>query len=225
MFTGIIEALGRVESIRPEGGEHRLRVSSEALDFADVRTGDSIAVNGVCLTVTAFNAPWFDADVSGESLRLTTLGGLRSGSPVNLEKALTPRTRLGGHLVSGHVDGMGRLVSSEPEGGSVRMVFEVPAELARYVARKGSICIDGTSLTVNDVEGARFSVNIIPHTQTATVIHSYSPGCAVNLEVDVIARYLERLITCDAGDGEVARQGGLTAAFLSEHGFGAPDSR
>lgn len=224
MFTGIIEALGRVESIRPEGGEHRLRASSEGLDFADVQVGDSIAVNGVCLTVTAFNAPWFDADVSAETLRLTTLGGLRPGSPVNLEKALTPQTRLGGHLVSGHVDGLGRLVGSEPEGGSMRMVFEVPRELARYVARKGSICIDGTSLTVNDVEGTQFSVNVIPHTRTATIMHTYRPGCSVNLEVDVIARYLERLITCEAGGVDAVREAGLTAAFLTEHGFGAPDS-
>lgn len=226
MFTGIIEALGKVESLRPEGGDHRLRVRSEALDFSDVRIGDSIAVNGVCLTVTVFSAPWFEADVSGETLRLTTLGRLHRGSPVNLEKALTPRTRLGGHLVSGHVDGMGRLLGSEPEGGSVRMVFEVPAELARYVAKKGSICVDGTSLTVNDVDGVQFSVNIIPHTQEATIMHGYVAGNPVNLEVDVIARYLERLITAgrDAEPDDPERARGMTAAFLQEHGFGAPDS-
>jgi len=224
MFTGIIEALGEVESLRPQGGEHRLRVCSDALDFSDVRTGDSIAVNGVCLTVTAFRAPWFEADASGETLRLTTLGRLRSGSPVNLEKALTPRTRLGGHLVSGHVDGMGRLLGTEPEGGSVRMLFEAPAGLARYVAKKGSICVDGVSLTVNDVNGARFSVNVIPLTQEATIMHTYVTGVPVNLEVDVIARYLERLITGGRSEGAPENAGNMTAAFLQEHGFGSPDS-
>ncbi|MGM0632126.1 MAG: riboflavin synthase [Pseudomonadota bacterium] len=224
MFTGIIEALGTMESLRAQGGEQRLRIRSEGLDLSDVEQGDSIAVSGVCLTVTAFGTDWFDADVSAETLRLTTLGQLRGGARVNLEKALTPTTRLGGHLVSGHVDGVGRLLSREPEGGSIRLEFEVPGELARYVARKGSICIDGTSLTVNDVKGARFSVNIIPHTQDATIIHGYRPGCDVNLEVDVIARYLERLLTGGmAGDPE-EKGDGLTAAFLYERGFGAPGS-
>ncbi len=224
MFTGIIEALGTMESLRAQGGEQRLRIRSEGLDLSDVEQGDSIAVSGVCLTVTDFGADWFDADVSAETLRLTTLGQLRGGAPVNLEKALTPTTRLGGHLVSGHVDGVGRLLSREPEGGSIRLVFEVPQELARYVARKGSICIDGTSLTVNDVQGARFSVNIIPHTQDATIIHGYQAGCDVNLEVDVIARYLERLLTGGVAGDREGQGGGLTAAFLYERGFGAPGS-
>lgn len=221
MFTGIIEALGRVESLALRGQEWQLRISSPTLDFSDVALGDSIAVNGVCLTVTALGEQQFSADVSGETLRLTTLEHLRTGSRVNLEKALTPVRRLGGHIVSGHVDGVGELLDSEPEGGSIRMRYRVPDQLARYVAHKGSICIDGASLTVNEVEGVEFSVNIIPHTQAETIMHTYTKGQQVNIEVDVIARYLERLVLGEAAaePGKNNPDTGLTAAFLQEHGF------
>ncbi len=221
MFTGIIEALGQVESLQLRNREWQLRISSPALDFSDVALGDSIAINGVCLTVTEQSGQQFSADVSGETLRLTTLGQLQAGSKVNLEKALTPVKRLGGHIVSGHVDGMGELLDSQAEGGSICMTYRVPDELARYVAQKGSICIDGTSLTVNRVDGACFTVNIIPHTQAETIMHTYVKGQKVNLEVDVIARYLERLVLGEAAatPGKNNPDTGLTAAFLQEHGF------
>jgi len=223
MFTGIIEALGTVESLTLKDREWQLRVQSEALGFSDVQLGDSIAVNGVCLTVTALGGHTFSADVSGETLRLTTLENLKAGSRVNLEKALTPGKRMGGHIVSGHVDGVGKLVDSHPEGGSVVMRFCVPDELARYIARKGSICIDGTSLTVNTVSGAEFTINVIPHTQEQTIMHTYRPGQPVNLEVDVIARYLERLLlgdtAADPGAEAGAGTGKLTREFLQQHGY------
>ena len=225
MFTGIIEALGQVEALQLRNREWQLRISSPALDFSDVALGDSIAINGVCLTVTEQSGQQFSADVSGETLRLTTLGQLQTGSKVNLEKALTPVKRLGGHIVSGHVDGMGELLDSQPEGGSICMTYRVPDELARYVAQKGSICIDGTSLTVNRVDGACFTVNIIPHTQAETIMHTYVKGQKVNLEVDVIARYLERLVLGEAAatPGKNNPDTGLTAAFLQEHGFAGND--
>ncbi len=223
MFTGIIEALGHVDSLALKGREWQLRIQSEALDLSDVQPGDSIAVNGVCLTVTAFGGHRFSADVSAETLRLTTLEDLKVGSKVNLEKALTPAKRMGGHIVSGHVDGVGMLVETYPEGGSVVMRFRVPDELARYIARKGSICIDGTSLTVNTVTGTEFTVNVIPHTQEQTIMHTYQPGQPVNLEVDVIARYLERLLLGDAAADPSAEAGAgaarLTREFLQQHGY------
>lgn len=219
MFTGIIESLGTVKSLALRGAEWQLSVDSETLDFSDVMLGDSIAVNGVCLTVTAFTDRNFSADVSAETLRLTTLDTLKTGSSVNLEKALTPTRRLGGHIVSGHVDGVGELLSVQPEGGSVVMRFQVPDELARYIARKGSICIDGTSLTVNTVTGAEFTVNIIPHTRERTIMHTYRPGQQVNLEVDVISRYLERLILGDRAADPEAAAGGVTQDLLRRHGY------
>lgn len=221
MFTGIIESIGTVAEFKLRGKEWRLRVQCPGLDFSDVKLGDSIAVNGCCLTVTELGNSSFCADVSNESIGLTTFQYLKSGALVNLEKALTPQTRLGGHLVSGHVDGVGELLSQSDDGGSWRLSFRVPDALARYIAQKGSICIDGTSLTVNTVEGACFSVNIIPHTQQETIIHTYRVGQKVNIEVDLIARYLERLVLGDAAakSGPV-QDGGITAAFLSEHGFG-----
>lgn len=219
MFTGIIESLGAVKSLALRGEEWQLRVDSATLDLSDVALGDSIAVNGVCLTVTAFFDQGFSADVSAETLRLTTLNTLKAGSKVNLEKALTPSSRLGGHIVSGHVDGVGELLDLRPEGGSVVMRFRVPGELARYIARKGSICIDGTSLTVNTVSGAEFTVNIIPHTQEQTIMHTYRPGQQVNLEVDVISRYLERLIMGDEAADPGATTGGVTQDLLRRHGY------
>lgn len=210
--------MGRIVGRDESRGDCRFEVQSESLDMTDVCLGDSIAVNGCCLTVVEIAASGFSADVSRETLRCTTLGNLQPGAAVNLEKAMQVGGRFGGHIVSGHVDGVGELLSMDPEGGSVKLRFRAPASLARYIAAKGSICIDGTSLTVNEVEADKFTVNIIPHTRTATIIAAYKPGQAVNLEVDVVARYLERLLNHDAaGDTE---DRGLTKAFLEQHGFG-----
>ncbi|MDD9892624.1 MAG: riboflavin synthase [Gammaproteobacteria bacterium] len=195
MFTGIIQTLGRVIDQQPVGGDLRIEIDATGLDLSTSALGDSIAVNGVCLTAIEINGDVFAADVSNETLSLTSLGDLAVGSPVNLEKALTPSTPLGGHLVSGHVDGLGKVVRRYPEGRSERFEFEVPANLARYIAVKGSVCIDGVSLTVNHVDGNVFDVNIVPHTQERTIIAAYEAGREVNIEVDVIARYLERLLT------------------------------
>ena len=194
MFTGIIHSVGRVLRLEPRGGDMRLQVDAGALDLADVALGDSIAVAGVCLTAITLDAGSFAADVSLETLAHTTLGTLKPGDAVNLEKALRLADRLGGHLVSGHVDGVGRVVSVQPDARSQRWVFAAPAALARYIAAKGSICVDGTSLTVNEVDGAHFGVNLIPHTIAQTTFAARRPGDAVNLEVDLIARYVERMM-------------------------------
>lgn len=194
MFTGIIQALGELSAREPLGGDLRLQFKSPGLSFADVGLGDSIAVEGVCLTVTAVAGQGFSADVSGETLAQTTLGELALGAHVNLEKALTLGQPLGGHLVSGHVDGVGQLVDRTADARSERYVFEVPAGLARYIARKGSICVNGVSLTVNEVTDLTFGVNLVPHTQQMTTLSRLQPGDRVNIEVDQIARYLERLL-------------------------------
>ncbi len=214
MFTGIIEATGRIRARRGVGGDVRLEIQSDGLEFSAVKPGDSIAVNGVCLTAIELGPDWFAADCSVETLSLTSLGGLDDRARLNLEKALVAGQPLGGHLVSGHVDGIGCCVSRRADARSVRFEFELPRELARYVARKGSICIDGVSLTVNDVAGERFGVNIVPHTLAATNIGDIAPGTIVNIEVDVIARYLEQLLR-DRGDG------GLDLDKLRLHGFAA----
>ncbi|MGH8444278.1 MAG: riboflavin synthase [Solimonas sp.] len=193
MFTGIIEALGRIESIESVGGDRRMVFRAPGY-LRGTQLGDSISVNGICLTATSFSDDGFMADLSAETLNLTTSGGWEAGAKVNLERALTPEKPLGGHMVSGHVDGIGHLLERHEDARSTRMRFELPDALARYVARKGSICIDGVSLTVNDVEGRRFGVNIIPHTLAHTTLGDLQPGHAVNLEVDLIARYLERLL-------------------------------
>lgn len=195
MFTGIIQTLGRVVAQEPKGGDLRIEIDATGLDLSTAALGDSIAVNGVCLTAIEISGEVFAADVSNETLSLTSLGDLEVGSAVNLEKALTPATPLGGHLVSGHVDGLGKVVRRYPDGRSERFEFEVPTALARYIAVKGSVCIDGVSLTVNQVNDNVFDVNIVPHTQERTIIAGYQAGTAVNIEVDVIARYLERLLT------------------------------
>lgn len=216
MFTGIIQATGRIETIEPKGSDSRLRVATGRLDLSSARLGDSIAVNGVCLTAVEIGAAAFAADVSGETLSCTTLGDLKPGDEVDLEKALTLATPLGGHLVSGHVDGVGEVRERRDDGRSVRFTIRVPDPLARYIAAKGSVCVDGVSLTVNTVDGATFTVNIVPHTLSETVIRHYRPGARVNIEVDVIARYLERLILGEAA----ARLGtSITESFLAEHGF------
>jgi riboflavin synthase len=217
MFTGIIEAIGEVAQLQPRGGDFRLRIRSGKLDLADVALGDSIAVNGVCLTAVELPGDGFAADVSRETLSLTTLGDLDPGSPVNLEKALTLATRLGGHLVSGHVDGLGKVIERREDARSVRFTIEAPAELARYIAQKGSISVDGTSLTVNTVEGPRFELNIVPHTLQETIMDGYQAGRSVNLEVDLVARYLERLLL-----GERAAQPDapkVDLALLARSGF------
>jgi len=194
MFTGIIQAIGKIAAMEQRAGDMRLRIATGNLDLSDVALGDSIAVNGVCLTAVELPGDGFVADVSNETLSLTSLGKLTIGSAVNLEKALTLATRLGGHLVSGHIDGLGVVVSRAADARSWRFMIEAPAILARYIAPKGSICIDGTSLTVNAVNGAQFELNIVPHTFNETIMQQYQPGTQVNLEVDLIARYLERLL-------------------------------
>ena len=212
MFTGIIEAIGSVERLEETSSDWRLQIATGKLDLNDVGLGDSIAVSGCCLTVVSLHAAGFSADVSAESLRCTSLGNLKPGDAVNLEKAMLATDRFGGHIVSGHVDGVGELVAQEPEGGSIRLEFKAPDNLAKYIAAKGSICIDGTSLTVNTVEGSHFTINVIPHTQQETIIGQYSIGQEVNLEVDVVARYLERL------NSETSNTS-ISSEFLEEHGF------
>ena len=192
MFTGIVTDLGRVRDIRTEG-DTRIEIAS-AYDMAAVPSGASIACSGVCLTVIERAAGWFAVQASAETLSCTTLGSWLSGTPVNLERALKLGDELGGHLVSGHVDGVGTIVSITPEGDSRRFLFEAPPALARFIAPKGSIAIDGISLTVNEVEGGRFGVNIIPHTWAVTSIGAAQPGDRVNLEIDMLARYVARLM-------------------------------
>jgi len=211
MFTGIIEAVGTVAGLESRGGDVRLSISAPGLDLGGAALGDSIAVNGACLTAIELPGDGFAADVSRETLAVTTLGGLKRGSRVNLERALTLSRPLGGHLVSGHVDGVGEVVSLKEDGRSWRFVLRMPEAISRYVAKKGSICVDGVSLTVNEVERDRFGVNIVPHTMEATIFGTYTTGSKVNLEVDVVARYLERLL----GGAQ-----GLTRERLEEYGFG-----
>jgi len=215
MFTGIIEAVGRIQKIEPVGGDMRLFVDAGSLDMSDVQLGDSIAVNGVCLTAIEFNEKQFAADVSNETISLTSLKDLGVGSEVNLEKALLPTTRLGGHLVSGHVDGLGEVVSIKEESRSIQLIIKSPEELKHYIAMKGSICIDGTSLTVNKISNTDFEINIVPHTQQQTIIKNYKPGTKVNLEVDLIARYLERLLTKQSDNAT----DGITLESLAKAGF------
>ncbi|PAU85766.1 riboflavin synthase [Pseudomonas sp. WN033] len=219
MFTGIIEAVGRIQSMQPRGGDVRVYVKTGKLDLADVKLGDSIAVNGVCLTAVELPGDGFWADVSQETIRRTAFTTLKEGSRVNLEKALTPASRLGGHLVSGHVDGVGKVLSMHEDARSWHFRIEAPAALAKYIAEKGSITVDGTSLTVNAVDGAVFHLNIVPHTLQETIMGDYRPGHPVNLEVDVIARYLERLLLGDKAAEPGAGDGGLSLAFLAENGY------
>jgi riboflavin synthase len=199
MFTGIVQAIGEVRAITPRDGDVELLIATANLGLEGVAIGDSISVSGCCLTVTRLNGDSFAADASLETLQVTTLGRWRPGQRVNLEKALRAGDPLGGHYVTGHVDGIASVVSSASDARSLRVEFEVPAPLARYVARKGSVCIDGVSLTVNDVAQRRFGVNLIPHTLEVTTLGASRAGTQVNLEVDIIARYLERM-TREAGD-------------------------
>lgn len=201
MFTGIIEGVGRLASAEAVGGDTRFTFEAGSLPFADVRLGESIAVNGVCLTVIAFDAAGFQADASTETLALTTLGALPLGAALNLERAMRPTDRLGGHLVSGHVDGIGRVLAVQQDARAQRWRFAAPAALLKYIARKGSICVDGVSLTVNHVDADGFEVALIPHTVAQTRFAQTGVGDAVNLEIDLVARYVERLLD---GRGEAA---------------------
>ena len=218
MFTGIIESIGKIAKMEKRGGDVRLHIATGQLDLSDVALGDSIAVNGVCLTAVVLPGDGFVADVSNETLSLTSLGQLSMGSPVNLEKALTMSTRLGGHLVSGHVDGLGEVIAKSEDARSIRFTVKAPDELAKYIAHKGSITVDGTSLTVNAVKGAEFELNIVPHTAQETIMSEYEVGRKVNLEVDLVARYLERLLLGDKAADAYA-EGGLNMQKLMEAGF------
>ncbi|WP_137719909.1 riboflavin synthase [Methylobacillus flagellatus] len=191
MFTGIVQAVGQIAQVTPVGDDLQLNITVGALDMADVQLGDSIAVNGVCLTVTAFDAASFKVHVSRESLNCTV--GLDAPRAVNLEKALRFNDRLGGHLVSGHVDGIGQIVRFEPVGDCMLLAVRAPNLLSRFIAVKGSITIDGVSLTVNQVEKDTFSVNLIPHTLSVTSLQTLGVGSRVNLEIDLIARYVQRM--------------------------------
>lgn len=195
MFSGIIEAIGEITAIEDRKGDQRIGIHAGKLDLSDVKTGHSIAVNGVCLTVVALSGKKFSVDISAETLACTTFGDFRLGTKVNLEKALQLSDRLHGHLVTGHVDGVGTIRSRQPDARSERFEIDCPQQLLRYVSKKGSICIDGVSLTVNEKSATGFSVNIIPHTLQETIISGYQAGTRVNLEVDLVARYLESLIT------------------------------
>ena len=217
MFTGIIESLGKVESLQNVGGDVRLRIRTD-LDMSDVHLGDSIATNGICLTVIEWGDHWYAADVSRESLNRTTLGQWKVGQPVNVEKAMLPTTRFGGHIVSGHVDAVGEITLVREDARSVYYEVTAPAEIAKYLAEKGSITVDGISLTINHLRGNVLSLNLIPHTAERTNISTWKAGSKVNLEVDVLARYIERLLLGDKA-AEQGKSTEISMAFLAENGF------
>ena len=217
MFTGIVATVGRITHLTRRGDAMRLALDAGGLDLSDVALGDSIAVSGPCLTVVEFDAGHFAVDVSSETLARTTLGARQVGDPVNLEKALRLTDRLGGHLVSGHIDGIGTVLKREAQGEYIRWVVRVPPELSHYLAFKGSVAIDGVSLTVNAVDGDTFDVLTIPHTLERTTLGRLNAGAAVNIEVDIIARYIERMLSKSAP----AAGAGMSLASLAEAGFGA----
>lgn len=212
MFTGLVEDTGTIVGVSPEGGGRRLRLRT-AIPLADVAIGDSIACNGVCLTVERTAGDVFEVVAGRETLAVTTVGGWKTGDPIHMERALAAGQRLGGHLVQGHVDGVGRVVRSEAAGESWIVWVDATDALARYIANKGSICIDGVSLTVNEVVGSTFRVNLVPHTTRVTHLGRLNAGDSVNLEVDVLARYVERMLSFVGG------KTGLTFDKLKEHGF------
>ncbi|ASP40657.1 riboflavin synthase [Bacterioplanes sanyensis] len=216
MFTGIIEAIGTVASVELRQGDIRLRIDSGALDLNDVQLGDSIATNGVCLTVVELPGNGFVADVSRESLQHTLIGQWQTGHRVNLEKALTPSTRMGGHIVTGHVDGVGEVRERQADARSIRLTVKPPASLEKYIAAKGSITVDGISLTANAIAERGFELNIVPHTAEQTTLFHARVGQHVHLEVDIIARYLEQLFKGEQRHDSNSR---LSPAFLAEHGF------
>lgn len=214
MFTGIIEAVGRLAARDNRSGDTRLHIVTSARALADIKLGDSVAVSGVCLTAAELTGDGFWADVSVETLSRTVLGELAIGASVNLEPALTLASRLGGHLVSGHVDGIGGVTRFYRDARSWRLHIRAPETLARYIAEKGSICVDGVSLTVNGIQGSEFDLNIVPHTLTHTTLADYQVGRRVNLEVDIIARYLEQLLA-----GRLEPAGGVSETLLRQRGF------
>jgi riboflavin synthase len=222
MFTGIIESVGHVKSMQPVGGDIRLTIESDDLDFSDVKLGDSIASNGICLTVVAMGGNYYSVDVSRETIARTALESLKPGHIVNLEKAMLPTTRFGGHIVAGHVDGVGVISKVEKDARSIYIEIEIPKELAHYTATKGSITVDGISLTTNLVRDNIVSLNIIPHTAQVTNIGKHwLLGNKVNIEVDIVARYLERLINKDNRSANTISnpQTDITEAFLADNGF------
>ena len=217
MFTGIIESLGKVESLQSVGGDVRLRIQTD-LDMSDVHLGDSIATNGICLTVIEWGDNWYAVDVSRESLNRTTLGMWKVGQPVNVEKAMLPTTRFGGHIVSGHVDAVGEITLMREDARSIYYEVTAPAEIAKYLAEKGSVTVDGISLTINHLRGNVISLNLIPHTAERTNIGTWKVGSKVNLEVDVLARYIERLLLGDKA-AETTQQSKISMEFQAENGF------
>lgn len=218
MFTGIIEAVGKVKSVSQAGGDVRLTIDASGLDMSDVKLGDSIATSGVCLTVVDFGSQWYAADVSLETISRTSLNSWKTGTRVNLEKALLPTTRLGGHLVSGHVDGLGTVTLARKDARSLYFEVKAPDALAKYMAEKGSITVDGISLTINHLNGALMSLNLVPHTAMQTTINDWQVGSSVNLEIDVLARYLERLLMGDKAAHATAKST-IDMGFLAENGF------
>lgn len=218
MFTGIIEALGAIADIRPRGTDQRIKVATGKLDLADVKIGDSIATNGVCLTAVEIGESYFSADVSIETIQRSGFANYRQGQAVNLEKAMLPTSRFGGHIVSGHVDGLGRVTRVHSTARTWEVWIDAPANLAKYLAEKGSITVDGVSLTVNAVDGAAFKLTLVPHTLAETIIQHYQAGTQVNLEVDVVARYLERLML---GEQAAVSGGGsaISLATLADSGY------
>lgn len=217
MFTGIIESVGKVQSLQSVGGDVRLRIQT-ALDMSDVHLGDSIATNGICLTVIDWGEDWYAADVSRESLHRTTLGNWKVGQRVNVEKAMLPTTRFGGHIVSGHVDAVGEITVVREDARSLYFEVTAPAEIARYLAEKGSVTVDGISLTINHLRGNILSLNLIPHTAERTNIGTWKTGAKVNLEVDVLARYIERLLLGDKA-AETTPTSNISMDFLAQNGF------
>lgn len=216
MFTGIVQALGKILSISANGKGAQISIESEDLDFSDVAIGDSIACNGVCLTVVRLGRNSFVADISHETIECTVFKYLTNGSLINLEKALTPNTHLGGHIVQGHVDGVGKIIGISRTDNAVDIWIEAPNDISRYIAMKGSITINGISLTVNEIKGDLFRLTLIPHTHDVTNAMMWKEGEMVNIEVDVLARYIERLL--NHGDGR-QKKSSMTASFLMENGF------
>lgn len=217
MFTGIIESVGHIESMSRKGDDMRVTLNVGKLDMSDVQLGDSIATNGVCLTVVEYNQHTYVADVSMETIKRTGFAAYKAGDSVNLEKALMASSRLGGHIVSGHVDGVGEIKEIIDYGQTWEVWVQAPDDLARYIAQKGSITVDGVSLTVNDIDGAAFKLTLVPHTLKETIIQHYKAGTKVNLEVDVIARYLERLMLGEKA--AVSTSSDINMRFLAENGY------
>lgn len=219
MFTGIIEAVGTIKAININAQGARLVIATNNLDMSDVKLGDSIATNGICLTVVDFDEYSYSADVSNETLERTGFAHYNVGMQVNLEKAMLASTRFGGHMVSGHVDGISEVLSIINNGNSIEYWLSMPADLAHYIAEKGSVTVDGTSLTVNALSDGKFRLTIVPHTVKETVFSDYQVGTKVNLEVDLIARYLERLLTKNDNEAASTLKSNVTEALLQKSGF------